>query len=119
MSSRSKSTLRRSIALHAFLTPLAIIWLFPLWMMFVFSTMPDEGIFSPRIVLIPSTNFIANVRNLQADTDFVGALTISIGVAIVYTVLSVFLTSMAGWALARYQFHGKAAVLGIILGTIT
>ena len=29
------------------------------------------------------------------------------------------LTSMAGWALARYRFHGKAAVMGIILGTLT
>ncbi|TCR72285.1 carbohydrate ABC transporter permease [Rhizobium sp. BK376] len=119
MKSKSRSTLMRSIALHAALTPLAIIWLFPLWMMFVFSTMPDNGIFSPDIVLIPSTNFFANVANLQADTDFVGALTISIVVAVIYTVLSVLLTSMAGWALARYRFYGQSIVLAIILGTIT
>jgi lactose/L-arabinose transport system permease protein len=119
MKSKSRSTLTRSIALHAVLTPLAIIWLFPLWMMFVFATMPDYGIFSPDIVLIPSTNFIANIRNLQADTDFVGALTISIVVAVVYTFLSVLLTSMAGWALARYRFHGRSIVIAIILGTIT
>jgi lactose/L-arabinose transport system permease protein len=119
MKSKSRSVLTRSIVLHAVLTPLAIIWLFPLWMMFVFSTMPDTGIFSPDIVLIPSTNFLANIRNLQADTDFVGALTISIVVAVIYTVLSVFLTSMAGWALARYRFHGQSLVVAIILGTIT
>src|SRR6201991_3589951 len=119
MKSKPRSTLVRTIALHAIMTPLAIIWLFPLWMMFVFSTMPDNGIFSPDIVLIPSTNFFANVANLQADTDFVGALTISIVVAVVYTVLSVLLTSMAGWALARYRFYGQSIVLAIILGTIT
>ncbi|CAN7498493.1 carbohydrate ABC transporter permease [Rhizobium rhizogenes] len=119
MKSKSKSTLKRSIALHALLVPLALIWLFPLWMMFIFSTMPDEGIFSPSIILTPSTSFLDNVKNLQADTNFFGALTISIVVAIVYTILSVFLTSMAGWALARYRFVGQSLVIGIILGTIT
>ncbi|QND49034.1 carbohydrate ABC transporter permease [Rhizobium lusitanum] len=119
MKSKSRSNLMRTVALHALLTPLALIWLFPLWMMFIFSTMPDEGIFSSSIILTPSTSFFANVRNLQADTNFLGALTISIGVAIIYTVLSVFLTSMAGWALARYRFRGQSLVIAIILGTIT
>lgn len=119
MKSKSKSTLIRSIALHGLLAPLALIWLFPLWMMLVFSTMPDYGIFSPGIIVVPSTGFLDNVRNLQADTNFLGALTISIVVAVIYTVLSVMLTSMAGWALARYQFVGRSGVIGIILGTIT
>lgn len=119
MKSRSQSLLMRRIALHAALAPLAVIWLFPLWMMFVFSTMPDNGIFSPDIVLWPSTNFIENFKNLQADTDFVGAMVISVGVAMIYTFLSVMLTSMAGWALARYRFVGRSIVIAIIIGTIT
>ncbi|MBB5577573.1 MULTISPECIES: carbohydrate ABC transporter permease [Rhizobium] len=119
MKSKSKSNLIRSIALHGLLAPLALIWLFPLWMMFIFSTMPDYGIFSPDIVMVPSTSFFDNVRNLQADTNFLGAMTISIGVAVIYTFLSVLLTSMAGWALARYQFAGRSGVIAIILGTIT
>jgi lactose/L-arabinose transport system permease protein len=119
MKSRSRSLLIRKIALHAALTPLAIIWLFPLWMMFVFATMPDYGIFSPDIVLLPSTNLVENFKNLQADTDFIGAMIISIGVAAIYTFCSVMLTSMAGWALARYRFVGRSIVIAIILGTIT
>ncbi|SDA84129.1 MULTISPECIES: carbohydrate ABC transporter permease [Mesorhizobium] len=119
MSSLSAARLRRSIALHLFLTPLALIWLFPLWMMVVFSTMPDNGIFSPGIELLPHGNFIDNFNNLQRDTDFVGAIGISVSVAVTYTFLSVLLTSMAGWALARYQFFGKGVVVAIILGTIT
>jgi len=119
MSSLSQARLGRSIALHLFLTPLALIWLFPLWMMVVFSTMPDNGIFSPGIELLPHGNFVDNFNNLQRDTNFVGAIGISVAVAVTYTVLSVLLTSMAGWALARYQFVGKGAVVAIILGTIT
>ncbi|BAB52735.1 carbohydrate ABC transporter permease [Mesorhizobium japonicum] len=119
MSSLSSARLRRSIALHLFLTPLALIWLFPLWMMVVFSTMPDNGIFSPGIELLPHGNFVDNFNNLQRDTNFVGAIGISVSVAVTYTFLSVMLTSMAGWALARYQFFGKGVVVGIIFGTIT
>jgi lactose/L-arabinose transport system permease protein len=87
--------------------------------MLVFSTMPDNAIFSPRIELIPSTLFVRNFWQLQNDTDIIGALIRSIGVALVYTALSVALTSMAGWALVRYHFFGKTAVIAIILGTIT
>ena len=117
--SKNSSTRMRSLGLHAVLLPLALIWLFPLWMMFVFSTMPENGIFSPNIELLPSTAFGDNFVNLQNDTDFVRSMTISIMVALVYTVLSVMLTSMAGWALARYRFYGRGAILGIILGTVT
>jgi lactose/L-arabinose transport system permease protein len=119
MSSLSRSRLGRSILLHLVLTPLALIWLFPLWMMVVFSTMPDNGIFSPGIELLPHGNFVDNFNNLQRDTNFVGAIGISVSVAVTYTFLSVLLTSMAGWALARYQFFGKGVVVGIIFGTIT
>lgn len=118
-SSRSSSRLGRSIALHLFLAPLALIWLFPLWMMVIFSTMPDRGIFSPSIELLPHGSFLDNVNNLQRDTNFIGAIGISVSVAVTYTFLSVLLTSMAGWALARYQFFGKGVVVAIILGTIT
>ncbi|MBA1143539.1 carbohydrate ABC transporter permease [Mesorhizobium neociceri] len=119
MSSLSQRRLGRSVLLHLFLTPLAVIWLFPLWMMVVFSTMPDNGIFSPGIELLPHGNFVDNFNNLQRDTNFVGAIGISVAVAVTYTFFSVLLTSMAGWALARYQFFGKGAVVAIILGTIT
>ncbi|TIO87374.1 MAG: carbohydrate ABC transporter permease, partial [Mesorhizobium sp.] len=97
----------------------ALIWLFPLWMMVVFSTMPDNGIFSPGIVLLPHDGFLDNFNNLQRDTNFVGAIGISVSVAVTYTFLSVLLTSMAGWALARYDFLGKGMVVAIIFGTIT
>ncbi|MDG4885359.1 carbohydrate ABC transporter permease [Mesorhizobium sp. WSM4884] len=119
MTSRSQRRLGRTIALHLFLTPLALVWLFPLWMMVVFSTMPDNGIFSPGIELLPHDGFLDNFNNLQRDTNFVGAIGISVSVAVTYTFLSVLLTSMAGWALARYEFLGKRLVVAIILGTIT
>jgi lactose/L-arabinose transport system permease protein len=118
MSKRS-NLVARSIALHAVLIPLALVWIFPLWMMAVFATLPENGIFSPAINLLPGGNFLDNLANLQADTDFIRALSVSVGVAVIYTAISVLLTSMAGWALVRYEFLGKRLVLAVILGTIT
>lgn len=119
MNSRSSAQRRRKILLHAALAPLALIWVFPLWMMFVFSTMPENGIFSPGIVLTPSDQFIENFIVLERDVRFVRATAISILVAVAYTLISVALTSMAGWALASYRFVGKGVVLATILGTLT
>jgi lactose/L-arabinose transport system permease protein len=81
--------------------------------------MPANGIFSPWIEVIPGGDFVQNFVELQADTGFLRTLTNSIVVALVYTAASVLLTSMAGWALVRYRFLGRGAVLGIILGTLT
>ncbi len=116
---RSRTRFWRQVALHAFLTPLALIWLFPLWMMVVFSTMPENGVFSPNIELLPRGEFIANFRLLQADTDFLHTIFVSVTVALVTTLLSIALTSMAGWALVRYRFRGRGMVVAIIFGTLT
>lgn len=117
--SRARNRLWRQVGLHALLVPMALLWIFPLWMMVVFSTLPENGIFSPDIRLLPGDQFLANVRALQAETGFFRTLFVSVVVALVYTALSVMLTSMAGWALVRYRFRGRAMVLAVILGTLT
>ena len=119
MRSRSAIRLGRQIVLHAILGPLAILWLLPLWMMVVFSTMPENGIFSPNIELLPSDQFIANYLALEAETGFSRTVLVSVVVALVTTALSVMLTSMAGWALVRYRFRGRGLVIALIFGTLT
>ncbi len=118
---RSRSTARfwRQVALHAALTPLALLWLFPLWMMVVFSTLPENGIFSPEIRLLPGPEFWANFQALQAETGFLRTLFVSVIVALTTTAVSVMLTSMAGWALVRYRFRGRWLVIALIFGTLT
>jgi lactose/L-arabinose transport system permease protein len=119
MRSRSTARLWRQVALHALLTPLALLWLFPLWMMVVFSTLPENGIFSPEIRLLPGPEFRTNFQALQAETGFLRTLFVSVVVALVTTAVSVMLTSMAGWALVRYRFRGRWLVIALIFGTLT
>lgn len=119
MRRRSSVRLIRSVLMHGAAAPLAILWLMPLWMMLVFSTLPEHEIFTANLHLAPSGHFPENFAALQAATNFTRTVFISFVTATVYTFLSVLLTSMAGWALVRYQFFGKGAVIAVILGTLT
>jgi len=119
MSGLLSSNRKRSLALHIIIVPLALLWVFPIWMMVVFATRPDSAIFSSEVLLTPGDRFWENFQLLQDDLNFTRTLFVSVLVALIYTVLSMILTSMAGWALARYKFHGRIAVVGIILGTMT
>ena len=116
---RSNRQRLNAVILHALIAPMALVWLFPLWMMGVFATMPDYGIYAPGLSFWFGANFLDNLANLQRTTNFLHAMTVSIVVGLAYTVLSAGLTAMAGWALARYRFFGRGAVLAIILGTIS
>lgn len=108
-----------AVILHALIVPMSLVWLFPLWMMGVFATMPDYGIYAPDLSFWFGSDFLANLANLQRTTNFLHAMTVSVVVGLAYTVLSAGLTAMAGWALARYRFVGRGVVLAIILGTIS
>jgi lactose/L-arabinose transport system permease protein len=109
----------RSLWLHLFLTPLALLWLAPLWLMFVFSTHPEVAIFRTPTPVWPGDQFGVNLQNLQADTNFLRTLFNSIMVAGIYTILSIFLTSLAGYAFARFDFWGKGVVFSLVIATLT
>ena len=114
-----RAQLWNRVWLYLFLTPLALLWLAPLWLMIVFSTVPERAIFSTPIPLLPGTEFVANFQNLQADTNFIRALFNSLVVSTLYTVLSLLLTSMAGYAFARFRFFGRNALFTIVIATLT
>ncbi|UBV43680.1 carbohydrate ABC transporter permease [Deinococcus taeanensis] len=105
--------------LHVLLIPLALVFLAPLWMMLVFSTHPETAIFSPNPPLWFGGAFAENFRGLQADTNFLRALLNSTVIATMYTVLSMLLTSMGGYAFAKFEFPGKNVLFGLILATLT
>jgi lactose/L-arabinose transport system permease protein len=133
---------------YAFILLGSVMTLVPLYWIFVASTLPEQEFLSttsPR--LIPGDNFIQNFHSLQArqNVQFVGhigkmthyidlgpiyfaydfwhlwdmgALESSIFVAIVYTLLSLLLCSMAGFAFAKYDFKFKQPLFYAILATL-
>jgi lactose/L-arabinose transport system permease protein len=108
-----------AIGLHALLIPLALIWIMPLWLMFTYSTLPESEFFRASVPLLPSFSFGENWEALQSQTRFIRPLVNSIVTSSIFTILSVFLTSMAGYAFARYQFFGRNALFMIVIATLT
>ncbi|GGN02026.1 sn-glycerol-3-phosphate transport system permease protein UgpE [Thermus composti] len=108
-----------SLGLHLFLTPLALLWLAPLWFMLVFSTHPEQEIFRVPTPLLPGKAFWNNLQNLQADTNFFRVLWNSLVVSGLYTLGGLFLSALAGYALAVYRFRGQALFFSLIVATLT
>jgi multiple sugar transport system permease protein len=65
--------------------------------------------------LIPTKWTTSNYSSIFSQTIFTDALRNSIGIAIISTVIAVFIASFAAYAIARLDFPGKNIVLGASL----
>lgn len=108
-----------SLGLHGLLTLLALLWLAPLWLMLVFSTLPEHEIFRVPTPLLPGGGFFENLASLQADTNFFRALANSLLVSLLYTLGGLLLSALAGYALAVYRFRLQGLVFSLIVATLT
>ena len=87
--------------------------------MAVFATHPDATVFSAEAPLLPGAELASNVSRIFALVRFDRALLNSVAIALAYAVLSALLTSMAGYAFARYRFAGKGVLFGLLVATLT
>ncbi|NED11862.1 carbohydrate ABC transporter permease [Streptomyces sp. SID9124] len=88
-----------------------------LWMaVSAFKTPKDLGASPP--VWIPTEWTLANFRELLDLMDIARNFMNSAVVAVVVTVCNLVFCSMLGYALAKLNFAGKKAVLGVVLGAL-
>ncbi|MBD9626987.1 carbohydrate ABC transporter permease [Ensifer sp. ENS06] len=87
--------------------------------MIVNSLKPAAELFATPLTYWPRTLTLDNYRAVLADGSFVRSIVNSMVVAGGATILSLVLSSMAAYALARYRFSGKQATLYTILGMST
>nr|WP_183983970.1 carbohydrate ABC transporter permease [Deinobacterium chartae] len=87
--------------------------------MLIFSSHPESAIFSPNLPLWFGGEFMTNLRQLQADLNFSRALLNSVVIATIYTVLSMALTAMGGYAFAKFNFRGRTPLFVLIIATLT
>lgn len=95
-----------------------VISLFPFYWMVVGSTLPSGKIFSVPPKLIPGNHLLENAKTLNESLDFARVMWNSLFIAIIYTVISVLLCTMAGYAFAKFQFKGKKFLFFLILCTL-
>jgi arabinogalactan oligomer / maltooligosaccharide transport system permease protein len=97
---------------YAVLTVFTAFALLPVFWVFISSFKVESEVFSTRIDLIgPSGITFANYQALLSRGDFQQWFINSVMVATVVTVLGVFLSATAAYALSRYRFYGRGLSL--------
>ena len=110
----------RSVVLHVALSVLAFVALVPFIWLSCASFKRQEDVFTSTF--LPWHNLGAlttdNFAHLFGQTPFALWLVNSLFLASAQTVLVVTLSSLGGFALAKYRFRGKRALMLLMLGTL-
>lgn len=108
-----------ALGLNLLLLPLALLWLMPLWLMLTYATTSEADFFKASVPLGFGTAFGDNWATLLRQTPFVGSVLNSLGTSVIFTVTSIILTSLAGYAFAQFRFVGRTALFSIVIATLT
>lgn len=118
MKTTGKKISGRKVFTYVFLTIAALISLFPFYFMFVSATNTNAEILSAAPKLFFGSHLAENFANLNKKMDLVRILTNSTIMTVSYTALAIVLHSMAGYALAKFEFKGKGLLFGLIMITM-
>lgn len=103
----------KKFGMYLFLCIVSFISVFPLYWMVSASTNKSAEVISGR--LIPGTYFIQNFKNLLGAQDIGRALTNSFKYSIMLTLISLVVSSLAGYGFEIYHDKAKDTVMSIIL----
>lgn len=106
------------VGLYVFLSALVLVYVGPLlWALSSsFKDRSDIFAFPPRLLPDPAT--LDNYATLLQTQPFWRWMLMSTGVAVVSTVLTVFLCSMAGFGFAKYEFRGKRLLFDVMFSSL-
>lgn len=103
------------LALYVTLIILALITLFPFIWMFVTALKTSREVFQWPIVLIPENPQWANFAEAWSRQPFTRFLQNTIFITLGTTALTLFTSSTAGFAFAKYEFRGKRILFVLVL----
>ena len=116
--SPQNATLRVKIITYGLLLIAAFISLFPFYLMFVSSTLSTGEILKIPPTLSVGSNLMTNMDSLKDKTDIWRVVFNSVFISVVYTLLTLVLDSLAGYALAKFHFKGRNLIFALIMGTM-
>jgi multiple sugar transport system permease protein len=113
---RARSAVFRRIVLYVLLVFFALLFFTPfVWTVATsFKTLPDSAYFN----LIPHPFTTEAWKSVWNDYDFKRYALNSLFLAVVVTVLNLFLASLGGYAFARLRFPGREVLFVLVLGTL-
>ncbi len=96
----------------------SIISLFPFYFMFIAATHTSSEVLRTPPNLLPGGNLFDNISKLVKDVGFDQAIYNSILIAVIFTVASMTVSALAGFAFAKYKFKGSNLIFGVFLLTL-
>ena len=113
--SNEKRGVVMSIVVYVLLITIAFIYLYPVLYMFSRSLMSSKDLLDSSAKWIPSSITGQNYRDAIATLDYWNSLWKNVQIAVIPTILQVFVCSMVGYGFARYKFPGKTLWMGILI----
>lgn len=114
MSKSSKVSIPRTMVV----TLLALITLFPIIWVVLSSFKPQSDLFSIPMTFFPKTWTLENYIEALGRGSFLTYFKNSLFVSVVSTIIAVVINTMAGYALAKYEFPGRKITFTIMLATL-
>jgi multiple sugar transport system permease protein len=114
-----KRSLPGRILLYVTQTALLVVFVFPLVWALSGSLKQRGDIFEYPPKLIPSPFTSENYNNLLSTEPFLKWFGMSVGTALLSTVISVFVCALAGYAFAKFRFRGKQILFTIMFSSLS
>ncbi len=114
---RRRSRRRPSLGLVALFVLLSLIFVAPMYWMFLSSMRPQSEIFGANISLLPTGLSLDNYARLLAETPYVHWFFNSVVQSLGYATLTVALCATGGYALAKYRFRGRTVLFVGVLAS--
>ena len=114
---RLPSRRRPSLGLLILFVLLAVVFVVPMYWMFLSSMRPQSDIFGANISLLPTDLSLDNYARLLDQTPYVHWFFNSVVQSLGYATLTVSLCAMGGYALARFRFRGRSVIFVGVLAS--
>jgi lactose/L-arabinose transport system permease protein len=105
----------KKISLYSLLAVGGLISLFPFYWALIGATNESGKMFSKTLMLLPGSKLIENISNLNESIGIGRVMFNSLFVSGTYTVLALFISTMAAYAFAKFQFKGRNTIFTIFL----
>ncbi|OCA83401.1 carbohydrate ABC transporter permease [Pradoshia sp. D12] len=96
----------------------SLLSLFPFYWMFVMATSPSSAFNSIPPTLTPGNMLVENFKKVLNQIDFFGSMWNSFVICAIVTIVVLFISSLAGFAFAKFTFRGKNVLFIAILLTM-
>jgi multiple sugar transport system permease protein/arabinosaccharide transport system permease protein len=106
------------VLINAVLLLLVVLTIVPFLYMMFSAFKPNTEIFGTPITFFPQNPTFENVQSLLANFPFARWALNTVVVAVVGSLLSVLLSSLAGFAFAKYEFRYKNVLFMLMLATL-